>query len=192
MAQDWQCSRLHTLDISVLTSNYHPNGEDQELYRYLVQRCPGIVHLTLRSARLQIGQQLHERLDSWPYYRSNPPNLNALKKNKVWAPNSIPVLGGLKHLESLTLIVGMIQGLVLVDDFEYLRRTENSISIGRGRDLHSGENQGHPVIWTRLESFTIEYGSSTVMAVFNDIVTDLERMRPGVAFRIAPKRVVNK
>ncbi|GJJ67944.1 hypothetical protein EMPS_00290 [Entomortierella parvispora] len=188
MAQDWQCSHLRTLDISVWTSNYHPTGEDQEFYRYLAQRCPAIVHLTLRSSKLQAGQQMPERLDSWPYYRTNPQDISALKKNKVWAPNSIPVLGGLKHLESLTLIVGGIDGLILPQDFEYLKRSEGSVSIGGDQGLLTSGNQGHTVIWPRLESFTVEYSSWIVTKAYDELVLELEKMRPGVAFRIGPRR----
>ncbi|KAG0057849.1 hypothetical protein BGZ83_000036 [Gryganskiella cystojenkinii] len=193
MAQDWQCLHLRTLIIGVAARDYHCKAADEELFLYLARYCPNIVDLTLRSKSIQFGPQLPLREESSPYISDRPKYHAAPKKSPYRAPSSLPLLAGLKKLQSLTLMVDYLIGPITAEGFEFLRRTDLPIASWIEEQYHKQprlsadgtKRPTTPVLWPQLESFTILSSRSPMKAIYEDLMLELEIIRPGVAFRIA-------
>ncbi|KAF9307181.1 hypothetical protein BGZ74_009887 [Mortierella antarctica] len=207
-ANKWACTRLQTLSLA-------PVGQGNHIDFFYHQILSSFVHLTdltLSQPSLLLGQLLSPSEDAhrfgkpgtkdrWIALRSpRPPSMAETKAGKR-AENLLWALLPLRALESLTLTVDTIPGVLFAQDFEFLRRTpphlwtklkvhvevEEMMSFSCDRGWYEDEIDRPPevVFWPKLGSFRVLYRDSPAQGfLYEPLLAQVEQeIRPAVDIR---------
>ncbi|KAG0085665.1 hypothetical protein BGZ92_008807 [Podila epicladia] len=229
-ANKWACTRLQTLSLT-------PHGQSNHIeffYRQILSSFVHLTELTLSQPSLLMGQLLSPSEDAhrfgksstkdrWIPLQSPPPPssledyhatvLKAFKQRMAEtkagkrAENFLWALLPLRVLESLTLTVDTIPGVLFAQDFEFLRRTpphlwsklkvhveyDEEMSFRCHQAWYEDEIDRPPevVFWPKLGSFRVLYRDSPAQGfLYEPLLAQVEHeIRPAVDFRF--QRVFN-
>ncbi|KAF9431209.1 hypothetical protein BGZ94_006890 [Podila epigama] len=191
-ARSWRCPKLRVLELN-LSNNVRTSADQYEdVFRFLVHACPGLVQAHLSLAALYVGQQelvtrkthlasevtqtsyrMHRKKTSI-YNIYNPTTIEEWEE----CDNALALLGRLTKLEQLVLKLKEVPGVLCADNFEFMR-THN------GNAARSSANTFCP----RLQFFSVKsmkpivYGKTKDQLISKKLfLNDLKAMRPGIRF----------
>ncbi|KAG0033429.1 hypothetical protein BGZ81_008515 [Podila clonocystis] len=223
-ANNWACTRLQTLSLTPVWQGIHVDF----FYHRILSSFVHLTDLTLSQPSLLMGQLLSPSEDAHRFGKpgakarsaSLPPPLppSSLKdyhasvqkafeqrmaetKAGKRAENLLWALLPLRVLESLTLTVDTIPGVLFAQDFEFLRRTpphlwtrlkihfevEECTCYDYDRGWYDEEIDRPPevVFWPKLGSFRVLYRESPAQGfLYEPLLAQVEQeIRPAVDFR---------
>ncbi|KAF9320869.1 hypothetical protein BG003_004426 [Podila horticola] len=217
-ANNWVCFRLQTLSLSLRWNGIHIDF----FYHRILSSFVHLTNLTLSQPNFLMGQLLTPSEDAHRFGRPRaPPPLppSSLKnysegiqkafkqkmaevKTGKRAENLLLALLPLRALESLTLTVDTIPGVLFAHDFEFLRRTpthlwtrlkihpavDEMMYCECYRGCCEEEEIDRPpevVFWPKLGSFRVFYRDSPVQGfLYEPLLAQVEQeIRPAVDFR---------
>ncbi|KAF9392259.1 hypothetical protein CPB97_002825 [Podila verticillata] len=214
-ANDWSCTRLQTLSLSLLWQSLHIDF----FYHKILPSFVHLTELTLSQPSFLMGQLLaaSENVNQFgkPGAKNlRPPSKPSSKKSEKMKPmdtqekradNLLLALLPLRALESLTLSVDTIPGILFPRDFEFLRRTPPHLwtptveirieerqaycdcgcCCGEGWHEEEVDRPLEVVFWPKLGSFRVLYRNSPVQGfLYEPVLAEVEQtIRPAVDFR---------
>ncbi|KAG0026841.1 hypothetical protein BGZ82_009275 [Podila clonocystis] len=223
-ANNWACTRLRTLSLTPVWQGFHIDF----FYHRILSSFVHLTDLTLSQPSLLMGQLLSPSEDAHRFGKpgakarsaSLPPPLPpssledyhasvqkafeqrmAETKAGKRAANLLWALLPLRALESLTLTVDTIPGVLFAQDFEFLRRTpphlwtrlkihfevEERTCYEYDRGWYDEEIDRPPevVFWPKLGSFRVLYRDSPAQGfLYEPLLAQVEQeIRPAVDFR---------
>lgn len=214
-ANDWRCIHLQTLSLSLLGQSLHIDF----FYHEILSSFIHLTDLTLSQPSFLMGQLLAASEDANQFGKPGAKNLRpplkpSSKKSEKKpmdaqqkrADNLLLALLPLRALESLTLCVDTIPGILFPQDFAFLRRTpphlwtptvvvrsEESQAYcgcctccsGEGWYEEEIDRPLEVVFWPKLGSFRVLYRDSPVQGfLYEPVLAEVEEMiRPAVDFR---------
>ncbi|KAF9178190.1 hypothetical protein BGZ51_008038 [Haplosporangium sp. Z 767] len=190
MVKHWQCTNLQFLDITYSAFWEYKWEYVVELPIYLAEHTPRIRWLTLHMSNLELGQRVLQTHRAYPWLQRNKDHRGVkytIKNSQRREWNILEPLRRMELLESLTLYVRNIHGVLQADDFEYLRRGRKDADVDDSEHVYGLEHE-RTVVWPRLESFHVKYINSVMVSNYDALAAELQEIRPGVEFKFTPQR----
>ncbi|KAF9578912.1 hypothetical protein BGW38_005063 [Lunasporangiospora selenospora] len=207
----WASWQLRTVELDLQHSDAYVR-----VFDYISRRCPKLESAVFKIYALHIGQRMHGpqtkkvlkyASPSASTTSTHPPGSRTIVNSMRTAierveprrfDNSLLALKSLKWLETLKIYSNTQDGVILVSDFEFMRRVEDRpiIDPPASSDLASttqgGENKtSSPTTdkaeetWCpKLQAFHYYYGGYATWWSADRLLPRIQEIRPGVEIRI--------
>ncbi|KAG0248211.1 hypothetical protein BG011_000338 [Mortierella polycephala] len=192
MTKHWQCTNLQFLDITYSTFFQYTWEGTAELSMYLAEYTPRIRWLTFHMEDLKLGQRVLQMHKAYPWLQGNKDHSGAkytIKDSQTREWDLLEPLRRMESLESLTMHVRNIHGVLQADDFEYLRTRWKDADDDDSEHMYVyGLKHERIAAWPRLESFHVRYENSKMVSSYHALTAELQEIRPGVEFKFNPQK----